>query len=154
MAEPDFDKAWMLQQATTVILASVDGDADAATRAVCDVGDRYGWQGGYALCCALAESIAQMADLNLDRDGDFYGFEVFDQRTGRILDPGQADDGRHAVVAMRFVVAHVNGDAPQKLALFDAPETPEQAMELPLGLMTLVAAYGRAKLAEGGGSDG
>lgn len=76
---------------------------------------------------------------------------MVDERTGRTVDPDRAD--RDAVVAMRFVVAHVNGDVAQKLALLDAAETPEQAAELPAGLMGLVGAYGRVKLAEIGGTD-
>jgi hypothetical protein len=62
------------------------------------------------------------------------------------LSPDVAD----MVVACRWVTAYLNGDHAQLGALFDAPDTPERAALLPLGLLRLVALHGRERLGQDG----
>lgn len=142
---------WMVQQTTQVVLAAVDGDNEATARAICEVGERYGGYGGYLLCCGLAGAIAKMT--GYEQGEGPYGLRV-SALDGSPVVPEQlrgssADGAWEGVVAMRFVIAYLNDDFDQCRALFGAPATVEQAMELPLGLVALARAYGRHRLAEG-----
>lgn len=142
----DFDVTWMAEQVGRVVLAAVDRDNEAVADAISAVGERYGSGGVYALCCGLAEAITRMGDYTKAEGGDFYGFETVHVDRGPIA-PEDVDEGSKPVmVAMRFVTAYLNGDSQQQLAIFFAAETPEQAMEVPIGLVNLVGAYGRDRL--------
>jgi len=143
----DFDIAWMTDKTAELIFAAVAGDGGRCADLLADVGERYGARGGYTLCCALSTAIAEMGEYKSDQPG-FWGFEVAHVDRG-LLAPEDVDpDSRDVVYAMRFVIAHLNGDVEQKLALFHAFETPEEHLALPIGLIKMVGAHGRHKLEE------
>ena len=56
-----YDIEWMADHASNIILAAVDGDGERCAALIVEVGERYGSQGGYGLCCALAEAVEDAA---------------------------------------------------------------------------------------------
>jgi hypothetical protein len=156
---PGFDLHWMTDQTTAIILAAVDGDGAAAATTMDGVAGRYGDHGLYCLCCALAEAIVRMAGYRdqgepggPEEPGDhWWGLAVESIDTGQPVAPEDlSPDVADMVVAARWVTAYLNGDTAQLFALFDAPDTPDRAALLPLGLLRLVALHGRARLGEDG----
>jgi hypothetical protein len=148
----DVDLKWLTEQTIRIVLAATELDSEAAAMAFCEVGERYGSAGAYSTCCALAEAIVRMGDHREDGDG-FYGFEVQHIERGPLAPEEVDEDAQDVMQAMRFVTAYLNRDVPQQLALFHAAETPEDAIVLPIGLIKLVSAYGRHKLASGDGGE-
>lgn len=141
----DYDLVWMTEQTGQLVLAAIDRDSERAATIVCEIGERYGWRGGYGMCNALAQVIATLGDYEKPTGG-FYGFTVEHIDRGVISAAEVDDNARDVTLAMQFFVAYMNRDVDQMMALFGAAETPEEAVKLPVGLVALVGAYGRHKL--------
>lgn len=142
----DTRDGWITSTGMDVIKAAVEGDKAACKDLLRRVLARYGTGGIYQLCCGLAETIAVLAGMERAPDG-FWGFEVFNRAGVEVgaADPSVADQA--AVRAMQFVMAQVNEDAAQRVALFDA-DLQTGKPTIPGGLIILVAVYGRRREAE------
>lgn len=148
----DYDINWMSERASQVILAAVDGEGERVADLLGEIGGRFGDHGMYGLCCALAEAVVRME--GYERGGSrFYGFEVRHQDRGVVAPEDADDEVQDMMAAMRFVSAYLNRDSDQTLALFHSPQTPEEAVLLPIGLVKLVGATGRWKLEQTRGSN-
>lgn len=134
---------WIAEKAAEVLLAAVDGDTETVAQAISAVGVRYDNRGVYSLCCALAEAIAVMGRFDRDTDA-WYGFEIVDLPTGKRLDSRDVPaDSATMVSAHQFLIALLNHDTAQSLALFAA-----EPIRVATGLATLAAVYGRDRLQE------
>jgi hypothetical protein len=129
---------WIADRCADVVLAAVDGDTETVVQAIAAVGVRHDDSGVYALCCGLAEGIARMGRFER-RDGLWHGFEVFDLPTGAQLNSADLPaDTQPMVKATQFLVAHLNKDTPQALALFGA-----DPVRVSTGLAVLAGVHGR-----------
>ncbi len=112
MSDPD-RIAWLADQTGRLICAAVDRDPDAVSDTLGEIGERYGHDGVYGVCCALATAVHQLAFPNLKQgDGSLTGDMLGIQKL-----PGAKDDPA-TEWACRFVTSHVNGDGPTNASLF------------------------------------
>lgn len=143
--EPDMDQVWIAQRVTEVAKAAIKDDLMAAGYPISAVSERYGPNGEYLLCCGLAEVVRLREGLvpASEMDGRAYGFEVrevgvplgvVDPDVAATLDP----ELRSIVLAVRFVMAHLNDDTDTKLALFNAELTRNHVARLITGLLRLL----------------
>lgn len=96
------------------LVAAVDGDADTATRAVCEIGarSRDDQLHVYLACRGFAEAARQAlvkmhGEAPVGADERIWG-----------LAPVTAETDPADVFALRFIVAHANNDEPNRLALW------------------------------------
>jgi len=152
---PKIDFPWMTEKSMEIVMHAVDGEIEPAVDALCAVGERYGGHGVFCLCYSLAECIAQMAGWKSDDKPDdaFWGLRVEHLERGVVAPEDLDENDKPILQAMRFVTAYLNRDGDQTNALFNAAETPEDAVDLPVGLIKLVQLYGRYRLEEARSSD-
>lgn len=132
---------WIARRCADIVLASVDGDTETVVQAIAAVGMRHDNSGVYALCCGLAEAVTVMGRFER-RAGLWHGFEVFDLPTGAMLNSADMPaDTQPMIKATQFLVAHLNKDTPQALALFDA-----DPVRVSTGLAALAGVHGRHRM--------
>lgn len=144
--DPDPDRtAWLSRQVQDLILAAIGQQAERMAYLIVDTGNRYGDEGVYQLCSALAEAIGVLGEFKRGGDG-FYALQVFEH--GNRVDAREVADGKtqNLISGMQFVIAHLNGDAVQKMSLFLA-DPPKIAANL----ANLAGIYGRHREAENKG---
>ena len=129
---------WISQRCADIVLAAVDHDTETVVQAIAAVGTRHGDSGVYALCCGLAEAVARMGRYER-RQGLWHGFQVVDLLTGTQLNSADIPaDSQPMIKATQFLVAHLNKDTPQALALFDV-----DPVRVSTGLAALAGVHGR-----------
>lgn len=136
MSDTDPDRIpWLADQTGRIILAAVDRDPDTVATALAEVGERYGHNGVYGLCCALATAVHQLAFPNFKQgDGTLTGDMLAIQKL-----PGAKDEPA-TEWACRFVATHINGDGPTNADLFFGNLGDEDV--LLSGVISLVAMVG------------
>lgn len=116
-----------------VTRAALSGDRDKAAQLINDIGETYGSWGVFLLCHGFAAGIADNIPTRKDA---FHGFQIIDPETNQIVS-GQCEHPQHQAVlkAMQFLMAHLNDDYAQKVALFQA-----DPQSVTSGLVGLLAA--------------
>lgn len=145
---PESARAWFTEQTMAIVAYSTRGGPDCyqgIVEILGEVGARYGDRGTFAITCSLAACITSLD--GYDQVGNstegFYGFEVQEIATGRIVAPEEVHDGEDLMAGMRFVTAWANEDRQQLNALFNATPGP-----VFFGLCMLVGASVRHKQEE------
>lgn len=111
-ADPD-RIPWLTDQTGRIIVAAVDRDADTIATALGEIGDRYGHDGVYGVCCALASAVHTLAFPGVKQgDGTLTGDILAIEKL-----PGAKDEPA-TEWACRFVTSHINGDGPTNTSLF------------------------------------
>jgi hypothetical protein len=100
------------------ITYAVAGDADRAADAIATLGSQSDANLMYGACCSIAEA----GKLMLQK---IYGEKAARPENGDMwvleqLEPGALDDDAPKAFAMRFLIAHCNGDTDTTLALWAA----------------------------------
>lgn len=104
---------YLADQVGRILIAAMDRDPESVAGCFGDVGDRYGDDGVYGVCCALASVVHTLVFPQLKRgDGSLAGDMLAIEKL-----PGGSDDP-HSLWAARFVAAFVNGDDSTTVALF------------------------------------
>jgi hypothetical protein len=131
----DADNKWLSRRAQAITDGINRRDTQAVVDQMCTVHQRYGEHGLYAICCALAEVVKFLISGGCSQSQEqFWSFNVVDEHGA--APPEKV--GNELVVALRFSMAHLNDDTAQKVAIFKAPRTAEQAVQLPMGLVNLI----------------
>lgn len=106
---------WLADQTGHLILAAVDRDADTIATTLGEIGARYGHDGIYGVCCALATAVHQLAFPGVKQgDGSLTGDILAIEKL-----PGAKDESA-TEWACRFVTSHINGDGSTNASLFFA----------------------------------
>lgn len=105
--------AWLHRQFEVILEAAMERRADDIIDAISETGERYGGEGVFAICCALAETVRSLAFPDVKQgDGSLTGdMLIVENLTGKEGHPA-------SLWACRFVVAYVNGDAGNTTSLF------------------------------------
>lgn len=117
MTTPDLDDSERMQFLTDrtmrLLCAAMDRDPEQAANLLGEIGERYGHDGVYGVCCALAEAVRTWAFPTVPRgDGSLTGDMLILEKL-----PGAKDDPA-TDWACRFVTSYINGDDDINTALF------------------------------------
>lgn len=112
---PDSKRShWLLERFTDILVSAVDRNPDGVFDGIIAVSDRYGDDGMYGVCCALAETVLKLGFPGIERgDGSLEGNLVVVQQ---LNSAGSADPP--TLWACRFVASYINGDTDSNVHLF------------------------------------
>jgi len=127
-----------------LICAAMDRQPEQASQLIEEMGERYGHDGMYGVCCALAETVRQWVWPEVKRgDGTLTGDMLAIEKL-----PSARED-RATDWAVRFVAAYVNGDGDNTTALFFGQlDDQELILGGVIALVAMVGDIGRQKEAE------
>lgn len=133
---PDERTRYLGVQAGRILAAARDRNPGVAADCLEKVGERYGHDGVFGVCCAMAAVVQRLAFPGTKR-----GDGTLDNEHLAIIQqlPG-ADPNPDALWAARFVTSYINGDRDTTAALFyGALDFPE---EIVAGVVSLVSMAG------------
>lgn len=148
---PDERSRWLVDEFSLILTYAVDRDPEGVQEHVIAVADRYGDDGMYGICCALAQTVLKLGFPGIERgDGSLQGDGMLIiEQLSDALDP-------HTLWASRFIATYINGDTDSNVHLFysardETPYLVQGVIEL-ISIAADIARLKREELRQGSGS--
>jgi hypothetical protein len=149
---PDERSRWLVNEFSLILTYAVDRFPDGVQEHVIAVADRYGDDGMYGICCALAQTVLKLGFPGIERgDGSLQGdgMLIIEQLSDVDPDP-------HTLWASRFIATYINGDTDSNVHLFysardETPYLVRSVIEL-ISIAADMARLKREELRQGSGS--